>query len=360
MGGRRTATATVENLSSAAAEIAYVKNAPRGLRRLTFAERVRRRLSIIAHNMFLDSNRDHRATVLLAGSGRSGTTWIVDVANFDNYYRLMIEPFNRGRVPAVKDFHRRQYLRPPDIDPTYLGPATSIFTGAIRDGFIDQLNRRLIVSARIVKDVGCTLMLGWLRARFPGMPIVFVLRHPCAVAHSRTKLGWDDIREDYLSQPDLIADHLAPFAQAIRDAKTDFERHVYTWCVENYVPFRQFGPDEMHVAFYENFCVDPLPELGRLFGFLGRPYDERIFKRLTRPVFSGHTPGRPRPTTSMTIDALNEPWRRQLSQAEIDRAHEIVASFGLDRIYGRDYLPDVSGARATFAGAISAAAAAPR
>src|SRR6202171_876037 len=132
----------------------------------------------------------------------------------------MIEPFNRGRVPAVKNFHRRQYLRPPDTEPIYLGPATSIFTGALRDGFIDQLNRRLIVSARIVKDVVCTLMLGWLRARFPGMPIVLVLRHPCAVAHSRVKLGWDDIREDYLGQPELMADHLAPFASAIRAAKT--------------------------------------------------------------------------------------------------------------------------------------------
>jgi hypothetical protein len=334
-----------------------VKNAPRAPRQLTFAERVRRRLSIIAHNVYVDPNHDHRATVLLCGSGRSGTTWMVDIANYDNHYRLMIEPFNRVRVPAVRDFHRRQYLRPSNTDPTYLGPATSIFTGALRDEFIDQLNRRVIASSRIVKDVACTLMLGWLRARFPGMPIVYGLRHPCAVAYSRTKLGWDDIREDYLGQPELIADHLAPFARAIREAKTAFERHVYTWCVENYVPFRQFGPGEMHVVFYENLCIDPAPELERLFGFLGRPYDARIFKRLTSPAFSGHTPGRPRSCAVMSVEALNEPWRRHVSQAEIDRAHEIVASFGLDRIYGKDFLPDSNGTKATFSGASGAAAA---
>lgn len=336
-----------------------MKNAPRAPRRLTFGDRVRRRLSIIAHNLYVDRNHDHRKTVLLAGSGRSGTTWLVDVANYDNHYRLMIEPFNRGRVPAVKSFHRRQYLRPSDTDPTFLGPATSIFTGAIRDGFIDQLNRRIIASTRIVKDVGCTLMLGWLRARFPGMPIIYVLRHPCAVAHSRTKLGWDDVREDYLSQPDLIEDHLAPYANAIRAAKTDFEVHVFTWCVENYIPFRQFGPGDVHVAFYENFCVDPVRELDRLFGFLGRPYDERIFARLTRSAVSGRAVGRQRPTAVMSVEALNEPWRRQLSQAEIDRAREIVASFGMDRIYDRDGLPDPDGVRAMFAGVGGAAAATP-
>jgi hypothetical protein len=333
-----------------------VKNAPRSPRRLTFTERARRRLSIIAHNLFLDSNRDVRKTVLLAGSGRSGTTWIVDVANYDNHYRLMIEPFNRARVPAVKDFRRRQYLRPSDTDPIFLRPATAIFTGAIRDGFIDQLNRRLIASTRIVKDVGCTLMLGWLRARFPGMPIIYVLRHPCAVAYSRTKLGWDDVREDYLGQPELIEDHLAPYVNAIRDAKAGFEQHVFTWCVENYIPFRQFGPGEMHVAFYENFCVDPVRELDRMFGFLGRPYDERVFARLTRSAVSGRTLGRQRSTAVMSAEALNEPWRRQLSQAEVDRAREIVASFGMDRIYDRDGLPDLNGVRSMFAGVGDAAA----
>src|ERR1700730_15952004 len=103
--------------------------------------------------MYVDLNHDPRETVLLCGSGRSGTTWLVDVANFDNHYRLMIEPFNRGNVPAVRAFRRRQYLRPSNTDPAYLRPATSIFTGAIRDGFIDQLNRRVVCSTRIVKDV---------------------------------------------------------------------------------------------------------------------------------------------------------------------------------------------------------------
>jgi hypothetical protein len=46
-----------------------------------------------------------------------------------------------------------------------------------------------------------------------------------------------------------------------------------------------------------------------------------------------------------------------LSQADIDRAREIVASFGLDRVYDRDGLPDLSGALSTFAGASGVTAA---
>ena len=336
-----------------------MNKAPSRYSQLTFAGRASRRLSLIAHSIYLDLNRDHRATVLLCGSGRSGTTWLVGGANYDNHYRLMIEPFHRAQVPAVKAFRRRQYLRPSNTDPTYLGPASSIFTGAIRDGFIDQLNRRIICSARIVKDVRCTLMLGWLRARFPGMPIVMVLRHPCAVAYSRAKLGWDDIREDYLGQPDLMSDHLAPFASAIRAAKTDFERHVFDWCVENYVPFRQFAPGAVHLAYYENFCVDPASELDRLFAFLGRSYDSRIFAQLTQPTTSAFAPGRARPKAVISEESLTESWRPHLSQADTDRAYEIVASFGLERIYGRASLPDMDAALATFSGATDSAVAAP-
>lgn len=333
------------------------RGSARKSKQLTLAGRVRRRLSIIAQNLYVDLNRDHRKTVLLCGSGRSGTTWLAGVANYDNHYRLMIEPFNRGRVPAVKAFRRRQYLRPSNTNSEYLDPATSIFTGAIRDEFIDMLNRRIICSTRIVKDVACTLMLKWLHARFPGMRIVFVVRHPIAVAYSRVKLGWDDIREDYLGQPDLIADHLASYAGAIRAAKTDFERHVFNWCVENYVPFRLFAPGDIHLAFYENFCVDPERELDRLFAYLGRPYDARIFSELSQPATSGFVRGRSRSSAIMTEDGLTETWRGHLSQNEIDRAYDIVSSFGLDRLYGRAWLPDMDGARATFSGATDGAAA---
>ena len=310
------------------------------------------------HELYVDLNRDSSSTVLLCGSGRSGTTWLVGVANYDNHYRLMIEPFFRAHVPTVKAFRRRQYLRPSNVDPTYLGPATSIFTGAIRDGFIDQLNRRIVCSTRIVKDVRCTLMLGWMRARFPGMSIVLVLRNPCAVAHSRAKLGWDDIREDYLGQPDLVADHLAPYVSAIRAAKSDFERHVFDWCVENYVPFRQFAPGGVHLAFYENFCVDPQRELDRLFAFLGRPYDARIYATLTQSTASAFTAGRARSSTVISEESLTESWRGQVSQAQIERAYEIVASFGLERIYGHAWLPDIDGALATFSGAADIASVA--
>ena len=318
----------------------------------TAGERFRRRLSVISHALYLDVNRDHRNTVLITGSGRSGTTWAAEVANFDHHYRIMVEPFHRGNVPAVRAFARRQYLRPESDDPTYLGPATAIFTGALRDAWVDGLNRPGIYTHRIAKDVRTTLMLGWIRAHFPGMPIVLLLRHPCAVARSRVQLGWDDIREDYLTQPDLIADHLGPFAAAIRAAQSDFERHVFDWCVENYVPFRTFARGDIHLAFYENLCVDPAAEVARLFAFLGRRYDNRVFENMTTPSASVQVTAvdRNRPRPPLDGARLIESWRDSVAPSDVERAYAIVESFGLEKIYGRSSMPDLAGAEATFSG----------
>lgn len=52
--------------------------------------------------------------------------------------------------------------------------------------------------------------LKWLRIRFPKVPLLFILRHPCAVVLSRKELGWpaDSDLEPFLQQESLIEDFL--------------------------------------------------------------------------------------------------------------------------------------------------------
>src|SRR3712207_9472155 len=74
---------------------------------------------------------DHRNSVFLAGSGRSGTTWVAEIINHRNGYRLVFEPFHPGRVGICGSFRRKQYLRPDDRREAYLGPARRILTGGV-------------------------------------------------------------------------------------------------------------------------------------------------------------------------------------------------------------------------------------
>ncbi|HET6688181.1 MAG TPA: sulfotransferase [Rubrobacter sp.] len=277
---------------------------------------------------------DHRSSVFLAGSGRSGTTWVSAVINHRNAYRFIFEPFRPGRVRMMEAFRRRQYLRPGDRREEYLGPARTALTGGIRSLWTDRFNNKLVARRRLIKDIRANLLLGWIYENFPGMPIILLLRHPCAVVTSQLALGWQEVLLETMEQEELVEDFLLPVEAEIRAARDPFERHLFSWCIENYVPLRQFGPGEIHLVFYESFLVDPEHELRRLFSFLGEDFDERAYRALRRPSPLSHNPQVP------SVDG----WRRFVTGRQLERAVEILGFFDLDRLYGEGTMPDPSGA----------------
>jgi hypothetical protein len=286
--------------------------------------------------LHIDLDRDHRSSVFLAGSGRSGTTWLSEIINHRNGYRLVFEPFHPGKVGICRNLRRKQYLRPDDRREEYLGPARRILSGGLRSYWTDRFNRKFVARRRLIKDIRANLLLGWMRENFPGMPIVLLLRHPCAVATSRLALGWRDNLPQTMEQEDLVEDFLLPVEAEIRDARGSFERHVFSWCIENYVPLMQFGPGEIHLAFYENFVVHPEDEIHNLFAFLGEDFDGRVYRALRRPSPLS------REGKSPSVDA----WRRCVTNPQLERTVEILGLFGLDRVYGGGAMPDPSGAHA--------------
>jgi Sulfotransferase family len=303
-------------------------------------EFVMRRLT---QNCYLDNVHDYRKSVFLCGSARSGTTWLKDLVNYANEYRILSEPFNCVNVRICRQFAPRQYIRPEDSDQRYLGPANAIFTGRVRDAWIDKTNRRTFVQRRLIKDVRSNLMLKWIRMHFPGMPIIFIVRHPCAVAVSKVKLGWGiDLEKAYLSQDKLVADFLGPFVKEIKSAKSDFQKHVIAWCIETLVPFGQLNKGDVHLIFYENLCASPEAELKKLFAFLQKSFHESLLAFVNKPSGMVRTRGVLSPILSG--GNLVDDWRNHISMDEFAESKMLLARFGLDRIYDDGSYPNLQGA----------------
>ncbi|WP_273887996.1 sulfotransferase family protein [Rubrobacter naiadicus] len=273
--------------------------------------------------LYVDVGGDEKDSVFVAGSGRSGTTWLAEALCARGGCRLIFEPFCPWRVGTVHHFSSKQYLRPDDARPEYLDPARAIVTGRIRDRWTDRLHKSFVARRRVIKDIRANLLLGWLHHNFPEMPLILIIRHPCAVAASRLSLGWRDNLEEVLSQRDLLEDFLRPFEHQIRRAGTPFERHVFLWCIDNYVPLAQLGPGALHVVFYEELLADPQTTLTRLFRALGedRP-PGRVLRSLRRP------------------SATSGPGGLRVSRAQAGRVERILSLFGLERIYDEDGRPD--------------------
>lgn len=302
----------------------------------------RRRLRArLPSGLFVDLNRDTSNTIFLAGSGRSGTTWVSDIINYRREYRYIFEPFHPEKVSACRIFGMKRYIQPGGGSGEQLRTARRVLSGALRSRWSDRFHTRVLIRQRLVKDIRANLMLGWLKSQFPEMPLVLLLRHPCAVAYSQMKLGWRPDLDAFFYQKELMEDHLEPFRDALKGAGSDFERHVMAWCIENYVPLRQLRRGEAHVAFYEDFCERPEEEVKGLFSFLGKKVDGSVFEKMKRPSLLSREG-----SAVVSGEQLVGGWRSHLTEEQIRRASEILDLFGLSGVYSAgDPKPDPDGLR---------------
>lgn len=290
----------------------------------------------VRHGFFFDPGNCSN-TVLLAGTGRSGTTWLEDIINFGQHYRVMFEPFHTRNVPLLAHWNYRQYLRPTEHGASYLTPATKILSGKLRSRWTDQFNERHLVRRRLIKDIRANLILRWVREQFPQIPIILLLRHPCAVASSKIRLGWETHLDDLLAQPDLIADHLAPFVDLLASATDTFDRHILLWCIENWIPLRQFRRGEVHVCFYEDFCTHPEREVRALAAYLRHPFDPAVLTAMRKPSALSYAH-----SAIVSGNSMLDSWRRHIDPGLVKRAIELLSVFGLDQIYDAGSRPKVS------------------
>jgi len=291
-------------------------------------------LSSLRSKIYINLDTDPKNAILLCGSARSGTTWVADLINPDDHFRLMFEPFSRSHVPACSGFNIRQYLRPDNRDAYFLKVAGEIIGGGIRDKWIDRYNKKILCRERLIKDIRVNLMLKWIRSCFPTTKIVFLLRHPCAVALSRIRNGWETHLEEVLSQRELIDDHLSDHLDDIASAEDEFEKHMILWCIEHAVPLRQLASDEAFVVFYEDLCREPETVIPALFRWLGLDSERSALNRIGRPSVMTA-----KDSAVRTGEDLVGRWKKKIDKKQLDRAGSILERFSLDGVYSVDVLP---------------------
>lgn len=296
----------------------------------------RRRLAVLRGMAHMDTYNP-AGTVLLAGSGRSGTTWLGQIINHGNAYRDVFEPLHPQRMKALRGWPAMRYVpaNAPAGDEAVL--LRVLLAGRVRSAWTDAYNRKALANRRLIKVIRANLMLGWIKHHVPQASLLFALRHPCAVAYSRLKLGWDTHLDELLAQPELMRDHLEPFREQIERAAFEgdaWDRHLMMWCIENVVPLRELRPGDTHVMFYERFCEDFDTECDALFRYLGRGVPAGIDR--SRRQHSAHFR---RDSAILRGTSLIDDWQSRVNTHQVDRALAMLDLFGLNHLYNEKALP---------------------
>jgi hypothetical protein len=309
-----------------------------GLRQIRFRSRklYRRAIQRIGSYFYFNPDPNIQRSILVAGTARSGTTWLADLISSQIPSRLLFEPFNPDLVSSYRGFHYFQYMRPGTENPEFHAFAQKVFTGKIRNHWIDHQNERIISKFRLVKEIRANLALKWLHDHFPEVPIIFIMRHPCAVVSSRMELGWatDHDIEPFLSQSQLVEDYLGPYLDLIRSAVNTEEKHAVIWSLSNLVPLKQFNSNQLKIVYYENLCTQPEIELPGIFEAIR-------YHSFNPPVTGSNQPSQTTRRDSAVVTGTNkiELWKEKLSPSQIDNILQVVQAFGLGHLYGDSTLP---------------------
>jgi len=346
----------------------------------TWSERLRPvyrpRWNALRSRLIFETNRDYHNAVFLSAAARTGSTWISETINYRNDYRYLFEPISLYRylltdryrplmpgpeegIIANSPYHfvhdrepidtRLQYIRPSDKDPELRERAEAVLSGKFKNPAVDQYNYtpRMVFRRRLIKETKSGCWLRWLYEQFPGLKIVHLIRHPIPTIQSRLEGKGDNdpelrmryFRKLIFGQPDLVADWLGPFRELLENATTVFEQRMAVWCIQNYVPLRQFKPGDIHLAFYEDFCIEPVESLRSLFTYIGEPADDatlaKALMRMNAPSSTVHGKTKGEIAESGRIDGMKQvsKWVKRTTDDQIATADKFLKAFGMDAIY---------------------------
>ena len=301
---------------------------------------------------------------VVAGSGRGGTTWILDALARANALRPVFEPLHPQGVPSASGFAYAcdDGKAMPDGCEAFF---TDVFNGKLHTLWSDYRVRRDRLSPRLstlssrtlarefyrrwrklmrnrakfrpllaadqclVKLIRGNLMLDWLHARFDAR-IVLVMRHPGAVVESQMRLSgtdWDPQRilQAYTSQPAFTHRFGERCAPILERPMSRAQAHAAVWCIENQLPLESQGHGVFCVAFYENLLEAPEPEWRRMANWLGLDEvpDEAVRKAPSQQTSEA--------SLGQQLDSARNPaWMERLDRRDSDQVQGVLTAFGVE------------------------------
>jgi len=240
-----------------------------------------------------------------------------------NFYTYISDHNNAQYESAMRDLLRFRYnpLARMKGAGTLRDVAAALFHAGRYSGYRFEGRRPLL------KDPLALFSAEWLADRFDAQ-VVVLIRHPAAFVNSLMKANWRHPFGDFLQQPKLMEECLAPFRAEIeaisRQTTGVVEEAILLWRLMHQLIFayQRRRPDWLFVR-HEDLSRDPIRQFESLFRFLGLEYEpgvQRFIEDSTRPGNPVERPGEPWPAF-MRLDSRRNVnrWTERLTSQEIER-----------------------------------------
>jgi len=297
-------------------------------------------------------------TILLVGSPRSGTTWLMEIFESIPEYTNLFEPFNPIFFPDISrfGFSHKPYVPVNASWPDCENYLKRVLTGKIYTLLpqyklnLGTIVHRLTNKKLIVKAINLNRLLPWIVNKFQIRNSYFIIRHPCAVIASQLKTGFCGYHsiyppyinmfptKDQIIQEANNIDFLGKKILAkLNKIKSMEEILAVAWCLDNIVPLFVKKPYPWTTIVYEKLVLNKQQELTRILKDIGvEKISNSVIQNLKSP--SMLTLGSEKKVINDAEKQLSK-WKKSLSQKQINQILKIVSIFDLD-FYTEDIEPD--------------------
>ena len=243
--------------------------------------------------------KSYNKHIIIAGSARSGTSWLAEIIALQFRYRLLFEPEHEYQTQeghlicdkfiteGILQNEQEEYFK-------------KIFKNKIDSDWIAQISNRklkmhlwpVVPKKYVIKFVRCNLSAHFMSSYFE-IPLLFITRNPYDVilSQNRVKFNWLYNLNHFKHQKPIteVLESKYNFSWDEADGYSEIETLSLRWCIENKVVFDLHEADNsnLKIVKYEDLKSDI-----NLFYDLCKTYDLKPLSNLeelySRPSSKTH------------------------------------------------------------------------
>ena len=159
--------------------------------------------------------------------------------------------------------------------------------------------------------------------------VVYLVRHPVAVALSNIKKRWPNPLPAFMEHPDFADSHLdhrqKELIASVQDKGSDLVQYVAGWFVENLIPMSQLENHNWCIIRYEDLVAAPAATIDQLCSRLDLSNKEAMLRHHRVPSASSRASADRIQSNDATV--INDYWREQMDPADHPLLEALFAAF---------------------------------
>lgn len=275
--------------------------------------------------------------VLIISIPRSGSSWVGEVLGFSKNSLYLREPITTTYMNSIKGLGPSFFeIVPGNVPPIYKWSADAAFIGLPtfnKSKIVNNPEKWSILSRTnkrvVIKEVN-PLSLEWFIEQY--MPrIIYLVRHPAAVANSFYKKGWTQKqfeRRFSIETLNTLGVYWDDYSSSFFEEFGALQAFIF----QNSIKILRDYSDYMIVR-YEELCTEPINTYRKLYNFADLDWDgevERKILKLSEASVSSHTGSS---DLNMKSNEMLKKWQEELPEQAIKEIKGAYLSINHDQYY---------------------------